>query len=135
MHAFDVLGDPVRRRILELLAEGETTAGAIGAVIQREFGISQPAVSQHLKVLRDNGFATVRPEGTRRLYAVDPRPLRDVDRWLDTFRRFWTPPLAALATELARGKRERRLRAQAADPHDDRPGEQPADVPDDRREP
>ncbi|MFC0505675.1 ArsR/SmtB family transcription factor [Micromonospora costi] len=110
MHAFDVLGDPVRRRILELLAEGETTAGALGAVIQSEFGISQPAVSQHLKVLRDNGFATVRPDGTRRLYAVDPRPLRDVDQWLDHFRRFWTPPLHALATELARGKRARRLR-------------------------
>ncbi|MER7889774.1 metalloregulator ArsR/SmtB family transcription factor [Micromonospora sp. NPDC048909] len=115
MHAFDVLGDPVRRRILELLAEGETTAGALSAVVQREFGISQPAVSQHLKVLRDNGFATVRPEGTRRLYAVDPRPLRDVDQWLDHFRRFWAPPLAALATELARGKRERRLREQSTD--------------------
>ncbi|MET7748998.1 metalloregulator ArsR/SmtB family transcription factor [Micromonospora sp. NPDC005367] len=112
MHAFDVLGDPVRRRILELLAEGETSAGDVCVVIQREFGISQPAVSQHLKVLRLNGFATVRPDGTRRLYAVDPSPLRDVDQWLDHFRRFWTPPLNALATELARGKRERRLREQ-----------------------
>jgi DNA-binding transcriptional ArsR family regulator len=110
VHAFDVLGDPVRRRILELLADGELTSGAVGAVIQSEFGISQPAVSQHLKVLRDSGFATVRPAGARRLYAVQPEPLRDVDRWLDHFRRFWTPPLEALATELARGKRERRLR-------------------------
>ncbi|MFE9689273.1 ArsR/SmtB family transcription factor [Micromonospora sp. NPDC005806] len=110
MHAFDVLGDPVRRRILELLAEGERTAGALCAAIQQEFGISQPAVSQHLKVLRENGFATVRPEGTRRLYAVDPGPLRQVDAWLAGFRRFWTPPLEALATELARGRRERRLR-------------------------
>ncbi|SCL33834.1 transcriptional regulator, ArsR family [Micromonospora rhizosphaerae] len=110
MHAFDVLGDPVRRRILELLAGGEQTAGRICAAVQEEFGISQPAVSQHLKVLRDNGFATVRPEGTRRLYAVDPQPLHQVDAWLDHFRRFWTPPLEALATELARGRRERRLR-------------------------
>ncbi len=108
MHAFDVLGDPVRRRILELLAGGEMTSGGICEVIRAEFGISQPAVSQHLKVLRDSGFATVRPEGTRRLYAVDPVPLREVDQWLDGFRRFWTPPLAALATELARGRRERR---------------------------
>ncbi|MCI4065717.1 metalloregulator ArsR/SmtB family transcription factor [Micromonospora sp. R77] len=115
MHAFDVLGDPVRRRILELLAEGELTAGAVGAAVQQEFGISQPAVSQHLKVLRDNGFATVRPEGTRRLYAVDPGPLRQVDAWLEHFRRFWTPPLAALATEVARGRRERRLRAEGTD--------------------
>jgi len=60
VHAFDVLGDPVRRRILELLAEGEQPAGAITAVVQREFGISQPAVSQHLRVLRENGFTTVR---------------------------------------------------------------------------
>ena len=109
MHAFDVLGDPVRRRILELLAEGELTSGAVCAVIQEEFGISQPAVSQHLKVLRESGFATVRPEGARRLYAVKHEPLRDVDEWLDRFRHFWTPHLLALATELARGKRERRL--------------------------
>lgn len=108
MHAFDVLGDPVRRRILELLAEGEQSAGALGATVQREFGISQPAVSQHLRVLREHGFTTVRPEGTRRLYAVDPGPLRQVDEWLAGFRRFWTPPLEALATELARGRRERR---------------------------
>jgi hypothetical protein len=59
-------------------------------------------------VLRDHGFATVRPDGTRRLYAVRDAPLRDVDAWLDRFRRFWTPPLEALATELARGKRTRR---------------------------
>ena len=82
MHAFDVLGDPVRRRILELLADGELTAGAIGATIQAEFDISQPAVSQHLKVLRDNGFTSVRPEGQRRLYAVNGQALRDVDDWL-----------------------------------------------------
>ncbi|AWW36586.1 MULTISPECIES: ArsR/SmtB family transcription factor [Streptomyces] len=115
MHAFDVLGDPVRRRILELLADGEMAAGAVSEVIRAEFGISQPAVSQHLAVLRENGFATVRPEGTRRLYAVNSEPLRDVDVWLDRFRRFWTPHLDALATELARGRRERRLRG-AEDP-------------------
>ena len=110
MHAFDVLGDPVRRRILELLADGEMASGAVCAVIREEFGISQPAVSQHLRVLRDGGFATVRPEGTRRLYAVSSAPLREVDAWLDRFRRLWTPHLEALATELARGRRERRLR-------------------------
>ncbi|HEU4542893.1 MAG TPA: metalloregulator ArsR/SmtB family transcription factor [Jiangellaceae bacterium] len=116
MHAFDVLGDPVRRRILELLADGERSSGEVSAVIQAEFGITQPAVSQHLKVLRDAGFATVRPEGARRLYAVNSEPLQDVDVWLDRFRRFWTPPLEALATELARGKRERRL-------HSDQPNQ------------
>lgn len=108
MHAFDVLGDPVRRRILELLADGEQAAGEVASVVRAEFGITQPAVSQHLKVLREHGFARVRAVGTRRLYAVDPAPLREADRWLDTFRRFWTPHLDALATEIARGKRERR---------------------------
>ena len=108
VHAFDVLGDPVRRRILELLADGEQSAGSIGATVQAEFTISQPAVSQHLKVLRDNGFASVRPDGQRRLYAVNAEALRDVDQWLETFRRFWTPHFNALATEIARGKRESR---------------------------
>lgn len=108
VHAFDVLGDPVRRRILELLASGERSSGAITDVIRSEFGISQPAVSQHLRVLREAGFATVRADGTRRLYAVDPQPLRDVDAWLDRFRAFWTPHLDALATEVARGRRRRR---------------------------
>ena len=109
MHAFDVLGDPVRRRILELLAEGELSSGAISDVVQAEFGISQPAVSQHLKVLRVSGFATVRPEGARRLYAVDSAPLHEVDAWLEPFRHFWEQRLDSLATEIARGKRERRL--------------------------
>src|SRR5215207_8840487 len=111
MHAFDVLGDRVRRRILELLATGEHSSGAITEIIRSEFGISQPAVSQHLRVLREAGFATVRPEGARRLYAVGSEPLRDVDAWLDRFRRYWTPHLDALETELARGRRERRLQA------------------------
>lgn len=112
MHAFAVLGDPVRRRILELLASGERASGDVTAVIQDEFGISQPAVSQHLRVLRESGFATVRAEGTRRLYAVDSEPLQEVDMWLEPFRRFWSQHLDALATELARGKRGRRIATQ-----------------------
>ncbi len=105
MHAFDVLGDPVRRRIMELLADGELSAGQVTDVVAAEFAISQPTVSGHLKVLRENGFATVRRDGTRRLYAVETAALRDVDRWLDGFRRFWTPPLDALAVELSPGRR------------------------------
>lgn len=107
-HAFDVLGDPVRRRILELLAGGELSSGAVCDVIRSEFGITQPAVSAQLRVLREAGFATVRAEGTRRLYAVAPEPLREVDEWLHRFRAFWTPHLDALATEVARGRRARR---------------------------
>lgn len=120
MHALDVLGDPVRRRILELVVDGETPAGAIAEVIREEFGISQPAVSQHLRVLRENGFLTVRPEGARRLYAVDARGPHEATDWLTPFERFWRSPLAALDTELARGKRQRRLESEAhTDPHSD----------------
>jgi DNA-binding transcriptional ArsR family regulator len=108
MHAFDILCDPVRRRILELLAAGEHASGAIVEVIQSEFGISQPAVSQHLKVLREAGFANVRIDGQRRLYSIEPAPLREVDAWLDRFRGFWAQKLEALATEVARGKRRGR---------------------------
>ena len=121
MHAFDVLGDPVRRRILELLADAEQAAGALTATIQAEFGISQPAVSAHLRVLRDNGFATVRAEGARRLYSVDGSGLREVDVWLQRFRRFWEQRLDALATELARGKRERRAHQNRAHHHKEKP--------------
>ncbi|MFC8680028.1 ArsR/SmtB family transcription factor [Microbacterium ureisolvens] len=112
MHALDILGDPVRRRILELLAGGERSAGEIGEEVQREFGISQPAVSQHLRVLRESGFTTVRPDGVRRLYAIAPEPLENAAAWFDPFRRFWQPHLDALGTELARGRRERRLAAE-----------------------
>jgi DNA-binding transcriptional ArsR family regulator len=108
MHAFDVLGDPVRRRLLEMMAAGERSAGEMSAIAQAEFGISQSAVSQHLKVLRDCGFASVRIDGARRLYAVDAAPMHEIDLWLDRFRVFWTPKLEALATEVARGKRAKR---------------------------
>lgn len=108
MHAFDVLGDPVRRRILELLASGESSSGEIVAAIGREFGITQPAVSQHLRVLRDSGFASVRSAGARRLYSVRSDALRDVDAWLEQFRGFWTRSLDKLGEEVERGKRKQR---------------------------
>jgi DNA-binding transcriptional ArsR family regulator len=107
MQAFDILGDPVRRRLLELLADGERASGEMSAIVQDEFGITQSAVSQHLKVLRDAGFATVRIDGARRIYAVEAGPMREVDAWLDRFRAFWAPRLGALETEVARGKRGR----------------------------
>ena len=109
MHALDILGDPVRRRIVELLADGEQAAGEVGRVVQAEFGISQPAVSQHLRVLRESGFATVRAAGTRRLYALDPEPIHEAAEWFTPFERFWRPHLDALGTELARSARARRV--------------------------
>jgi predicted transcriptional regulator len=74
--------------------------------VQREFDISQPAVSLHLRVLRENGFVTARAEGTRRYYTVDPAPLREVDLWMARYRHFWTPRLDALAAALASGQPE-----------------------------
>jgi DNA-binding transcriptional ArsR family regulator len=108
MHAFEVLADPVRRRILEVLAEGEHSSGDVTAIVQAEFDLTQSAVSQHLKVLRDNGFATVRIDGSRRIYAVQGVAMREADAWLERFRAFWGPKLEALATEVARGKGERK---------------------------
>lgn len=108
MHVFDVLSDPVRRRILELLGEGEMASGEVVEVIGAEFGITQAAVSQHLKVLRESGFARVRPDAQRRLYSVDAQGFQAVEAWVGQFRDFWEPKLDALATEIARGKRERR---------------------------
>ena len=110
-NAFDVLGDPVRRRILELLADGEHASGEVVAIVQKEFDISQPAVSQHLKVLRESGFASVRIDGTRRIYTVDAAAMQEVDVWLDRFRGFWNRKLDALATEIARGKRRKKVKS------------------------
>ena len=101
----DLLAEPARRRILELLADGEQTSGALSSVVQREFGITQPAVSLHLRVLRDGGLVTARPEGARRIYAVNPAQLREMDLWLDGFRHFWTPYLDQLELELKRNRR------------------------------
>jgi DNA-binding transcriptional ArsR family regulator len=105
VEAFDVLGDPVRRRILELLADGERTAGAVAAAVGVEFGLTQPSVSRHLGVLRDNGFAVVRRDGTRRLYRIDATGPKVAADWLDGLRRAWDQRLDALETELARGAR------------------------------
>lgn len=107
MHAFDILGDPVRRRILELLARGEQSAGSLTGAIQHEFGITQAGVSQHLRALRESAFVRVRIDGSRRIYSVDSKPLQQVDAWLDQFRGFWEQRLHALTKEIARGKAKR----------------------------
>ncbi|GAB4588767.1 ArsR/SmtB family transcription factor [Nocardia sp. IFM 10818] len=108
---FEALGDPVRRYVLELLVGEEQPASAIVAAVQGHTRISQPGVSQHLKVLRDAGLVSVRAEGTRRFYALDAASLAAAQAWLahltDPLHRF-AQPLDALATEVARGKRARR---------------------------
>lgn len=108
MHAFDVLADPVRRRILEILSHGEHASGEIVEIVGSDFGIGQSAVSQHLKVLRESGFANVTVSGARRIYTIDATPLSEVDQWLSQFRQYWGPKLEALATEVARGQRKRK---------------------------
>jgi DNA-binding transcriptional ArsR family regulator len=106
---FEALGDPVRRRVLELLqTAGCSPAGALVDALQEQARLSQPAVSQHLRVLREAGLVRVRPEGTRRLYAVDAAGVEDARAWLDRFTDTFAQPLDALETELARGRRERR---------------------------
>ena len=110
MAIFEALGDPVRRLILELLAAGEQPAGQIAAAVQGITPISQPAVSQHLKALREAGLVTVRAEGTRRLYAIDHTGLDQAHAWLARLTDPLVPfdqPLDALATEVARGRRTR----------------------------
>ncbi len=107
MDTFDVLRVPARRRILELLGDGERSSGELVMAIHNEFGLSQPAVSKHLGVLRDNGFATVRTDGARRIYALRPERLAEIDAWLESFRGLWIASLESLANEVERGKRER----------------------------
>lgn len=108
---FEALGDPVRRRLLELLVPGEQPAGALVTALQARVPITQPAVSQHLKVLREAGLVRVRADGTRRLYAVDEAGTAAARAWLARFENTFAQPLDALATELARGRRERRRAA------------------------
>jgi DNA-binding transcriptional ArsR family regulator len=107
MHAFDVLSDPVRRRALELISQRERASGDIVKVVEAEFGISQSAVSQHLRVLRDSGFASVRKDGARRCYSINPAAFEDVETWLGQLRQYWGPKMEALATEVERGKRSK----------------------------
>lgn len=106
MNAFDLLGDPVRRRIVELLSAGERSAGDITDIIGEEFGISQPAVSNQLRILRESGFAIARPQGSRRLYVMRDDALDDVADWLERHRAAWNGRLDALELELRRGAKE-----------------------------
>jgi DNA-binding transcriptional ArsR family regulator len=103
---FALLADPVRRRILELLGPGEMKAGDVSAVIGAEHGISQPAVSQHLRALREAELVAVRVEGTRRLYRVNVGALASTGEWFRQFANPFSQPLDALATELVRGRRQ-----------------------------
>jgi DNA-binding transcriptional ArsR family regulator len=94
--AFEVLADESRRRILDLLVEDERPVGDLVGRLR----LSQPAVSKHLKVLRDAGLVQARTDAQRRIYRVCPEPLREVDEWLEPYRRAWATHLNALERHL-----------------------------------
>jgi DNA-binding transcriptional ArsR family regulator len=111
VHAIDALADPVRRRLVELLASGDAPAGEVSAVVEREFGISQPAVARHLRVLRDAGVLSRHADGARRIYHLEPAVIDELQSVVDRYRRLWAQRLDALDTEIARGVRARRATA------------------------
>ncbi len=96
MEAFAALSDPTRRHIVELLADGERSAGELA----RRFTLTQPAVSQHLRTLRDAGLVRVRRDAQRRMYSIDGRGLAQIDEWLSRYRTFWNTRLDALERAL-----------------------------------
>ena len=108
---FEVVAEPNRRRILDLLCEGERPVGEIVAALS----VSQPAVSKHLRVLREAGLVEARSDAQRRVYRLQPRPLQELDEWLEPYRRFWSGRLDALERRLdAMDETERKPRARSA---------------------
>ena len=97
---FELLAEPHRRRILDLLRDGERPVGELVDRLQ----MSQPAVSKHLRVLRDSGLVDVRVDAQRRFYRLRPEPLREVDAWIEPYRRLWDERLDRLERHLQRMK-------------------------------
>jgi DNA-binding transcriptional ArsR family regulator len=100
---FEIIAEPNRRAILGLLVSSPQSVGEI----ERQLGMSQPAVSKHLRVLRDAGFVESTVDAQRRLYRLKPEPLREMDAWLAQFRRFWSAHVDALERHLDRMNRDR----------------------------
>lgn len=127
MQSLNALSDPTRRRIIELLATEEYTAGELVA----EFDMSAPAISQHLKILRDSELVQVRAEGQRRVYAVNPAGFEELDAWLHRMHGFWSGRLDALEKAMrdekaTRARTGRRRGSAASRP---RPSPQPQAEP------
>jgi len=115
MQALDALGDPVRRRMVQLLSHGESTAGELARAVGDEFSISQPAASRHLRVLREAELVTSEVDGSRRIYRLQREAFDELDDWLREVRSFWDRKLDALETEVARGIRDRRTDSKETD--------------------
>ena len=94
--AFEIIAEPNRRAILNLLASSQQSVGEI----EQQLGMSQPAVSKHLRVLREAGFVDCTVDAQRRLYRLRPEPLQELDAWLAPFRRFWSARIDALERHL-----------------------------------
>lgn len=111
MDAFEALGDPVRRRITQLISAGALTSGDLAARIGTEFGISQPAVSRHLGILRQVGLVQSQTSGQRRIYTVRTEAIDDIAEWFTGIQAFWTNRMDALGVEIARGTKAHRAAA------------------------
>jgi DNA-binding transcriptional ArsR family regulator len=103
MTAFQALSDPTRLQIVELLRTGEREAGEIAA----HFSTSRPGISRHLRVLREHNMVRVRSEAQRRIYTLNPAPLRDLYRWLESYRKFWEDRLDALDAHVRSARKKK----------------------------
>lgn len=111
-HSLIALADPTRRRMVELLAGRELSAGKIGEA----FEISAPAVSQHLKVLKEANIVRVRVDGQRRIYALEPDGFAELESWLSQVTRFWNGKLDALERQMRRHKAEEQAKQKSRKP-------------------
>jgi len=100
MSPFEAIAEPSRRTLLEVLTRGESSVGELMAAT----GLSQPNVSKHLKLLRDAGLVSVRPDGQRRLYRLEPGRLAALDQWLKPFRSFWADRLDEVEQSMEKEK-------------------------------
>lgn len=108
MNQFAALAEPARLRIVEELARSERSAGELGAIVETEYGLSQPATSRHLRVLREADLVHSRVDGTRRIYALNRQRIEQISDWTEQLRALWETSLSALEVEIVRGKRDRR---------------------------
>lgn len=109
MDVFEAVAEPHRRTLLDLLADGERSAGDLVASLP---ALTQPAVSRHLRVLREVGLVEVRPDGQRRIYALRADGLVEIDTWIERYRRYWPRHLDALSRHLDRKHRPRKGKSQ-----------------------
>jgi DNA-binding transcriptional ArsR family regulator len=100
--AFDVLAEPSRREILELLRDGERPVSEL----VDHLNLSQPAVSKHLRVMKNAGLVEVRPDAQQRFYRICPEPLEQLDEWLEPYRKFWTTQLDRLESHLDQRRKQ-----------------------------